>query len=287
VCLDRALGIDHETQVPAVAAQPGGGADRVATGVPQRVEHAGSAVELAQAVGAPGQVVGFFLGGVQQVLAGFLAARHRGLAEVERLGADLANVVDARQAGGMAALGVVQLDLGQSGGGVRAGGGRVAEDGLQGALALVDDPVEWGEAADGMHAAILWDAGVRGRQRSASASSSSGCWTGTGVPLARCRRQPMLALSTRVAPQACSWSSRGSRNAAARPGSSSMLLPAAPQQPWPASSSTTSSPGTRTSRRRSAGTEPTTLRWVQGRCRATRSVRVANDTRSACRSRNS
>ncbi|KAG1582809.1 hypothetical protein G6F46_015189 [Rhizopus delemar] len=65
--LHLALGFDHEAQVPAVAAQPGQGADGVAAGVPQRVEQARAAVQLAQPGGAPGQVVGLFLGGFQQV----------------------------------------------------------------------------------------------------------------------------------------------------------------------------------------------------------------------------
>src|SRR3546814_11550845 len=67
---DLALGLDHEAQVPAVAAQAGHQADGVAAGVPDRVEQAGAAVEFAQAVGAPGQVVGFLLGRFEQVPAG-------------------------------------------------------------------------------------------------------------------------------------------------------------------------------------------------------------------------
>ena len=69
VRLDLVLGLDHEAQVPAVAAQAGERADRVAAGVPQRVEQARAAVEFAQAVGAPGQVVGFLLRRLEQVRA--------------------------------------------------------------------------------------------------------------------------------------------------------------------------------------------------------------------------
>src|SRR5690606_39597967 len=45
-----ALGLDHEAEVPAVAAQAGQHPQGVAAAVPQRVEQAGTRVEFAQAV---------------------------------------------------------------------------------------------------------------------------------------------------------------------------------------------------------------------------------------------
>ena len=52
VGLDLSFGFHHEAQAPAVPAQAGEGAERVAAGVPQRIEQAGPAVQLAQAIRA-------------------------------------------------------------------------------------------------------------------------------------------------------------------------------------------------------------------------------------------
>ena len=151
VGLDLALGFHHEAQVPAVAAQAGRGADRIAAGIPERVEQAGPAVEFAQAPGAPGQVVGLFLGGLQQVRAGGGVARHRGLAEIQALGADLADMVDPHQAGRVAAGGGGQHRV-LGAGGVGPDGGRVAQGRFEGALGLDQEAVERGQVADGGHA---------------------------------------------------------------------------------------------------------------------------------------
>src|SRR5690606_18076019 len=146
-----ALGFDHEPEVPAVAAQAGGQADGVGAGVPEGVEEAGAVVELFQAVGAPGEVVGFLLGGLQQVGAGVRVAGDGGLADVEGLGADLANVVDAHEAGGVAAFGGVQFNVGLVAGRVGAFGGGAAADGFHGVLGAGQEVVEGAEAAGGVH----------------------------------------------------------------------------------------------------------------------------------------
>ena len=142
VRLHLALGFHHEPQAPAIAAQAGQGAQRVTAGVPQRVEHAGTAVQFAQAVGAPGQVVGLFLGCVQQVGAGGAVTGDGRLPEIQALGADLADMVDAHQAGGMALLVRFQDHVGGVPGGVGTMGGRVAEDGVQPPLGLHQPSVE-------------------------------------------------------------------------------------------------------------------------------------------------
>ena len=142
VGLDLALGLDHEAQVPAVAAQAGGHADGIAAGVPQRVEQARPAVEGGEAPGAPGQVVGFLLRRFQQLGAHRRVACHRGLAAVQGLGADLAGVVHPHQSGDVAALGLVQFDGGQPGAGIGAAGHRGGEQGAERALGLAQPVVE-------------------------------------------------------------------------------------------------------------------------------------------------
>ncbi|KAG1451861.1 hypothetical protein G6F57_016065 [Rhizopus arrhizus] len=149
--LHLALGFDHEAQVPAVAAQPGQGADGVAAGVPQRVEQARAAVQLAQPGGAPGQVVGLFLGGFQQVFTRGQVAGHRRLAEIQALRADLADVVAPHQARRVAALGAVHARLVGIRGRVGAGRRRVAEHRVQGALRLGQQVVQRGGLAECGH----------------------------------------------------------------------------------------------------------------------------------------
>src|SRR5690606_30252894 len=173
-----ALGLDHEAEVPAVAAQAGQHPQGVAAAVPQRVEQAGTRVEFAQAVGAPGQVVGFLLRGLEQVFAGGLLARHRGLAVVQALGADLADVVDPHQAGGMAAFAGLQLDVGRVPGGVGAAGRGLAEHGVERALGFHQQPVDRVQVAPGGR----WRGGQGDRQagwRGGHGDSGRGgpaCW---------------------------------------------------------------------------------------------------------------
>ena len=57
VLLDLALGLGEEGEVPAVAQRAGGRADGERAGVPERIEQARPAAELADALGAPGEVV--------------------------------------------------------------------------------------------------------------------------------------------------------------------------------------------------------------------------------------
>ena len=55
--LDLALGLGEEREIPAVAQRAGRGADRERARVPQRIEQARPAAELADALGAPGEMV--------------------------------------------------------------------------------------------------------------------------------------------------------------------------------------------------------------------------------------
>jgi hypothetical protein len=78
------------------------------------------AVQLANALLAPGQVVDFFFGGMLHGLAHLGQLGGQGLALVQRLGADFTGVVDAHQAGDVAALLLVR----SASGWMMAGDGR-------------------------------------------------------------------------------------------------------------------------------------------------------------------
>ncbi len=169
-----ALGLHHEAQVPAVAAQAGEGADGVAAGIPERVEQAGAAVQFAQAVGAPAQVVGLFLCGIKQVRAGGRVTGDCCLAEIQALGADFAHMVDPHQPRRMADLVRLQHHLGGVAGRVGAGGRWVAEDRIQGALGFGQQVVQGRLYAGGGHGGALqwgrldsrrWPAACQGRGR--------------------------------------------------------------------------------------------------------------------------
>ncbi|MNO97124.1 hypothetical protein D3C76_888210 [compost metagenome] len=112
------------------------------------------AIQLAYALFAPGQVVDFFLGGV---LHGFAYLGQFGgqcLALVQRLGADFAGMVDAHEAGNVAALGVIQVGIRLDDG--RGWAGRLAAEGQQGAhggIGLQQQAVERRVVTFGSHRA--------------------------------------------------------------------------------------------------------------------------------------
>ena len=101
VRLDLALGLDHETQAQAVAAQaPGQQTDAEGAGVPERVEQRGAVAQLVQALARPGQVIGFLARGGVQVAAQLGIGRAQRLRRVKRLRAHLADVIDSHQRAG-------------------------------------------------------------------------------------------------------------------------------------------------------------------------------------------
>ena len=155
-----ALGLDHEAQVPSVAAQPGQGADRVAAGVPQGLNRLGRLSSSASRV-AHRQMVGLFLGRFQQVFTRGRVAGHGGLAEIQALRADFADVVDPHQAGCMAALGAAHAGL--VGLRSRVGAGRrwVAEHRVRGALRLGQQVVQRGGLAEHGHGSTRWGGSPR------------------------------------------------------------------------------------------------------------------------------
>src|SRR5258706_12586646 len=60
VLLDLALGLGEKSEIPALSQPPRGIAESERTRVPQGVEHAQSAAELAHALGAPAGMTGLF-----------------------------------------------------------------------------------------------------------------------------------------------------------------------------------------------------------------------------------
>ncbi len=105
------FGSSDEAQADLVADQAGEGADTKRHAIEQRVEHAGVAAQLTDALFAPGQVVDFFLGGMLHGLAHLWQLGGQGLALIERLGADFTGMVDAHQASDVAGLAFVQFHI--------------------------------------------------------------------------------------------------------------------------------------------------------------------------------
>ena len=102
------------------------------------------AAQFVQALLAPGQVLGFLVGGGQQGALCFRIARGERLASIKRLRAHLAAMIDTHEAGGMALLGRVQLGVGQIGIRVRAARPGLGEDRAQRLVELKDEGVGGG-----------------------------------------------------------------------------------------------------------------------------------------------
>src|SRR6185503_3695111 len=111
VLLDLALGLGEEREIPAIPGGAGGRADGQRARVPERIEQARPPAELADARGAPGEVVFLLARRALEGVSVLGAAGRQGLALVERLRADFAHVVDAHQRGGVRTLALVQLRL--------------------------------------------------------------------------------------------------------------------------------------------------------------------------------
>ena len=105
------FGGGDEAQADPVADQPGGGTDAEGQAVEDRIEDAGTAAQLADALLAPGQVVDLLPAASPSPRGPGQLGGQR-LALVQRLGADLAGVVDAHQAGDMAGVFLAQFAIG-------------------------------------------------------------------------------------------------------------------------------------------------------------------------------
>ena len=105
VAVHLALGLGHEAEADAVTEAGRHGTDGEGSGVPQRPEQAGPGIEFAEALLAPGEVVGFLAGGLEQHVAEFRGPGERRLAMVERLGGHFSGMVDPHERRGFAPFG--------------------------------------------------------------------------------------------------------------------------------------------------------------------------------------
>ena len=95
--LHLAFGLDHKAQADAVAQAAGQKANAEGTGIPERVEQTWAAAQFIKTLLRPREVVGFFARGLLHLLAQRVTARRQRLRLVQRLGADLTDMVDAHQ----------------------------------------------------------------------------------------------------------------------------------------------------------------------------------------------
>jgi hypothetical protein len=101
VLLDLALGLDDEAQAGAVAQPPGQQADAEGAGVPQRVEQAGRSPSSSRRCCVQARWSVSSRAACSSAGAAPGRARGQRLRLVQRLGADLADVVDPHQRAGL------------------------------------------------------------------------------------------------------------------------------------------------------------------------------------------
>src|SRR5713226_338012 len=93
--LDLALGLGEEREIPLVAEGAGQGSDGERSGIPERVQQARPAAELADALGAPGEMVFLLARRLLERSPRRRVPRREALALVEGLRAHLADVINA------------------------------------------------------------------------------------------------------------------------------------------------------------------------------------------------
>jgi len=111
VLADLIFSSSDEAQADAIADQTGRGANPERQPVEKRIEHAGVAAQLADALFTPGQMVDFLIRRLFHRPTYLREASRQGLALVQRLSADFAGVVDAHQAGNVAGLALAEFGL--------------------------------------------------------------------------------------------------------------------------------------------------------------------------------
>src|SRR5436309_14259512 len=97
VRLDLAFRFRHESEADAVAETRGKQSDRERTDMPERIEQAGSSAKFVDASLCPREMIEFFIRRGEKRRAQLRVARSDRLSFVERLRADLADVIDAHQ----------------------------------------------------------------------------------------------------------------------------------------------------------------------------------------------
>src|SRR5450755_380026 len=94
VPFDLALGLDDEAKAGGIAHPPGHEADAEGAEIPDRIEQARTRAQFAQALRGPGQMVGLVGGSAYELAPQVRVRRGKRLRTVERLGTNLADVVD-------------------------------------------------------------------------------------------------------------------------------------------------------------------------------------------------
>ena len=204
---DLILGSRDEAQAQAIADQAGTGADPEGEAIEQRIEQARTLTQGADALLAPGQVIDLFVGRLLHFFAHFRQLGGQRLTLVQRLGADLAGVVDAHEAGRMTAFLVAQLGVLERNG-RRAAGGSAAEGrkGTQGGIRLDQQSIEGGVEALGSQGDIhggrredrVW-LSPEAKSSAACPAHAYGCDRPSGHP-GRCNSSPRGSLPRNPAP---------------------------------------------------------------------------------------
>ncbi|MCY1403145.1 hypothetical protein D9M71_183120 [compost metagenome] len=143
----------HEAQADFVADQAGHGANSERHAIKQRIEDAGVAAQLMDALFAPDQMIDFFFGGVFHGSTHLRQSGGQRLPLIQRLGADFAGMVDAHQAGNVARVFVAHFRIRLHDGGRRTV--RLAAEGQQCAhrgIGLQQKAVNWRVVTLGSHA---------------------------------------------------------------------------------------------------------------------------------------
>lgn len=101
---DLALGLGDKAQAHPVAGAARQHTQHEASGVPERVEQAPSAVQFSNSLCTPGEMILFFRRGLEKVIPRTCGTSHHRLAAVERLRRDFSRVVDTHKRAARAAL---------------------------------------------------------------------------------------------------------------------------------------------------------------------------------------
>ncbi|MNT38405.1 hypothetical protein D3C72_1745950 [compost metagenome] len=105
------FGLFYKTQAGAVTHLGRYGSDQKRASKPQGIQNAGALAKSLKALVGPCEVVHLFLRRFQQVFAQAFILGHHGLRRVERLGADLSNMVHAHIGAREFFLGLSQIGL--------------------------------------------------------------------------------------------------------------------------------------------------------------------------------
>lgn len=137
------LGFPNETEAPLVTENPACRSNRKRTGIPQWRQPADVLAEFADALLAPRQVVEFLVRRMPHLFFDRPVASDRRVPVVQRLGRNLAGVIDAHQAGRMGFLALVEIRVDDVLGGIgsRRPSGRRG-NGSQGVVGAGEETVQ-------------------------------------------------------------------------------------------------------------------------------------------------